>query len=140
MSLIQFNYATFAQGYPQFSDMLAFPQATLQLYWNTATNFLSNNTASCGMTIPQRTTSLNLLTAHIAALSTIAAKGENTGLLQSAGIDKVNVSLTPPPEVNQWQWWLNQTPYGQQYLALMQVMAVGGFFVGGYPTTFTLRR
>lgn len=138
--LISFDPAAFVLHYPQFSNSQKYPSTMLQLYWDDATTIMSNNTACGGLSLAQRTRALNLMTAHLAALNTMAAKGENTGLLQGATIDKVSVQLTPPPEVNQWQWWLNQTPYGQQYLALMQVAAVGGFFVGGFPTTFTMRR
>lgn len=140
MSTIQFNYQAFITGYTQFSNDVLFPQATLQLYWNDATTLISANTATCGLTVQQRTRALNLMTAHLAVLNAQAAAGQNTGLMQGASIDKISVQLTPPPEINQWQWWLNQTQYGQQLLALYQMAAAGGFFVGGYPTTFTLRR
>lgn len=101
---------------------------------------ISNNTASCGLNIPQRTRAINLMTAHLAVLNTQAASGQQAGFVQGATIDKISVQITPPPETNQWQWWLNQTAYGQQYLALMQIASVGGFFVGGWPTVNTLRR
>jgi hypothetical protein len=110
------------------------------LYWNEATAYISNNTASGGLTQQQRYRAINLMTAHLAVLNTQAAAGQQAGLVQGATIDKISVQLTPPPEVNQWQWWLNQTQYGQQLLALFQVAAAGGFFVGGFPTTYTLRR
>lgn len=140
MTCIQFNYATFVQYYAQFNNSVAYPEQTLQLYWNKATTYVSNNTASCGLTLPQREEALNLMTAHLAVLYGQAASGQQTGLIQGATIDKISVQLTPPPEANQWQWWLNQTQYGQQYLALMQIVSVGGFFVNGFPTTYTLRR
>lgn len=140
MTCIQFNYATFVQYYQQFKNSVAWPEQTLQLYWDDATTIVSNNTCSQGLTVKQRTRALNLMTAHLAVLNGQAISGEQTGLVQGATIDKISVQLTPPPETNQWQWWLNQTPYGQQYLALMQVVSVGGFYINGFPTTYTLRR
>jgi hypothetical protein len=53
--------------------------------------------------------------------------------MQTANIDKVNVSLTPPPLKNQWQWWLSISPWGQQLWALLQVNSVGGHYIGGSP-------
>jgi len=140
VSNLQFNYTVFIQYYAEFANSTTYPEATLQLYWNEAVTMVSSNTASCGLTPVQRVRAINLMTAHLTRLNTQATQGQVSGLLQGAAIDKINIALTPPPEVNQWQWWLNQTPYGQALLALYQVAAAGGFFVGGYPTTFTLRR
>ncbi len=140
MTCIQFNYTTFIQYYAQFANTTAYPEATLQLYWNRATSYISNNTFSGGLTQQQRVEALNLMTAHLTVLSTIAAAGEDSALVQGATIDKVSVQLTPPPEATQWQWWLNQTIYGKQMLALFDLLSVGGFSVGGFPTTYTLRR
>ncbi len=140
MTCLQFNYATFVQYYTQFANSVQYPEQTLQLYWDDATTYISDNTAAGGLTQKQRTRAINLMTAHLAVLNSQAAAGQQAGLVQGATIDKISVQLTPPPEVNQWQWWLNQTQYGQQLLALFQVAAAGGFFIGGYPTTYTLRR
>ena len=142
MTCIQFNYATFVQRYTQFNNSVKWPEQTLLLTWEEATTIISDNTASWGLTIKQRTRALNLMTAHLAALNAQAAAGEQSGLIQGATIDKISVQLTPPPitEGDQWAWWLNQTQYGQQFLALMQAAAVGGFYVGGFPTVYTLRR
>lgn len=140
MTCLQFNYATFIQYYAQFSNATLYPQATLQLYWNRATSYISNNPCYGGLTIQQRIETLNLMTAHLTVLSTLAAAGEDSGLVQGATIDKVSVQLTPPPEVTAWQWWLNQTIYGKQLLALLDLLSAGGFSVGGFPTVSTLRR
>ena len=75
------------------------------------------------------TLALNFMTAHLVYLNQIANSGQNTALMQGATIDKVSVQLTPPPEAGQWQWWLNQSPYGQSLLALLQVASVGGFYI-----------
>lgn len=138
--LINFQYAAFVQNYPQFVDDILYSAQMLQHCWDDATTIISNRIGGRGLTLAQRTRALNLMTAHLAVLNTQATSGQVTGLVQGATIDKVNVQLTPPPETNQWQWWLNQTQYGQQLLAMLQVAAVGGFFAGGFPTTFTLRR
>lgn len=141
MSRLQFQYETFIQYYPQFANDVCYPKNTLQLYWNEATTIVNDDTRCSGLRNPrQLQRALNLMTAHLTVLTVQAAQGQTSGLVTGATVDKVSITLTPPPEVNQWQWWLNQTPYGQQFLALMQVAAVGGFFAGGYPTTFTMPR
>jgi hypothetical protein len=132
-----FDVAAFRAAYPAFADPTAYPTTTLQAYWDTATLYIDSNDYPCAMLQGQaRNKALNLMTAHLTFLSNVIAKGNYSqvpGLIQSATIDKITVSLTPPPQVNQWQWWLNQTPYGQQLLALLQVNSVGGIYVGGLP-------
>jgi hypothetical protein len=80
------------------------------------------------------------MTAHLAAISVLIAAGQIPGLVQNATIDKITVGLTPPPIPNQFQWWLNITPYGQQLLAMLQVNSVGGFYIGGLPERSAIRK
>ena len=44
-----------------------------------------------------------------------------SGLIQSASVGGVNVSFQVPQYMkSSWDWWLAQTPYGQQYLAFLE--------------------
>lgn len=141
--MINFDITAFRAMFPPYADTVTYPDTVLQLYWDNATAYMSADTAPCSyfsLKLAQQTLGLNLMTAHLAYLNTIANSGQNTGLMQGATIDKITVQLTPPPVPNQWQWWLDQSPYGQQLLALLQAAAVGGAFYGGYPTNYTLRR
>lgn len=143
MTTIVFDEKIFRGLFPAFKNPTVYSADVLSLLWETATAYVSNQTGGCyigGLTTAQQTLALNQMTAHLTALQTQIDSGQGTGLVQSATVDKVTVSLTPPPETNQWQWWLNQTPYGQQLLALLSVKAVGGNYYGAYPTAFTLRR
>jgi hypothetical protein len=138
---IQFNVTLFRTQFAQFASDVLYPDATLQTYWDMATNYVTNKAPQgLGLCLPQQTLALNLMTAHLAALMTLIASGQSSGVVQGATIDKVSVQLQPPPVVDQWQWWLNQTPYGQQLIALLSVVGVGGFYFGGYPTNYTLAR
>ncbi len=138
MAIVLFDASVFRAQFPPYADQLAFPNALLQMYWTNATAYI--NDCYSKLRKNQLSLALNLMTAHLAYLNVIANAGQNTGLVQGATIDKVSVTLTPPPEVNEWQWWLAQSPYGQQLLALLQVASVGGFFFGGWPTAYALRR
>ena len=68
------------------------------------------------------------MTAHLLALSVMIASGNTPGVMVAATIDKISITLEPPPAPNAWQYWLQTTPYGQQLLALLQVASVGGFY------------
>jgi hypothetical protein len=136
MSVISFDVAAFRVSFPAFASVTAYPDATLQMYWDNACLFVRPNTSVClvGALAPDRKERiLNLLTAHLAQLATLIALGQTPGQVQSSTVDKVSVSLTPPPQETQFQWWLGLTPYGQQVLALLQVASVGGFYIGGLP-------
>lgn len=140
MTCIQFNYAQFVQYYQAFSNASVYPQATLQLYWNRATTYVSDSPVSGGLSYKQRIECLNLMTAHLAYLGNLIAMGQDPGVTVSAGIDKINVGLMPPPATNEWRYWLNTSPYGKQLLSLLEVASVGGVFIGCFPTVNTLRR
>lgn len=135
MAVIEFNSTTFLAAFPAFEYV---PVPTLEMYWGFATDFIPN-IPQCNTSLQVQTRYLNLMTAHICALAELTNKGENTGITTQASVDKISVTLQPPPEKTQWQWWLNQTPYGQQLLALLQVQSAGGWYVGGSPERLGFR-
>lgn len=131
MPCINYNDTAFRALFPAYANTVQYPAAAVQVYWDTATAYVSNRTGGCyigGMTVAQQTLALNQMTAHLLYLSGLIASGNTPGVMVGATIDKISVTLEPPPAPNQWQYWLNQTPYGQQLLALLQVASVGGFY------------
>ncbi|URG13037.1 DUF4054 domain-containing protein [Stenotrophomonas phage B2] len=73
------------------------------------------------------------LTAHLLALRA-AGDQPTAGVLASATIDKVSVSLRAPTSKTDWSHWLSLTPYGTKALALLAACAAGGRrVVGGLP-------
>lgn len=133
---INYNDALFRALFPVYANMTKYPEATLQAYWNTAILYVNNAAGGCyigGMSLPQQTQAINLMTAHLVFLSSLISQGQVPGVLVAAGIDKVNVTIEPPPTKNMWQYWLATSPYGMQLLALLQLVGVGGFYIGGTP-------
>lgn len=139
--IIIFNIPEFRLEFPQFVNTVTFPDTLLQRYFNAAIDYISDVNYGW-MGLGSRTLALSLMTAHLADIVIIVNKsgGSVPGLVQSSTIDKVSVSLTPPPLQNQWQWWLSLTPYGQQLLALLQAGSVGGFYIGGRPERSAFRK
>lgn len=128
---IHFDQVAFRQAYTAFADVGRYSSVALQAYWDMATAYISDSKGGCyggGMTTAQRTLALNLMTAHVAYLNDQIASGDVGGVVTGATIDKVSVTLEPPPSGNNWQYWLNQSPYGKQLLALLSVASVGGFY------------
>lgn len=128
-----FDIPAFRVSFPAFADPTIYPDDMLQRYWDMTICYINDVDYGwlCGNA---RYLALTLMTAHLLTLAGLTADGQTPGLVQTATIDKVSVSLTPPPLKNQWQWWLSITPYGQQLFALLQVHAVGGLYIeGGAP-------
>lgn len=129
--ILTFDYAGFIIQIPAYSNSIQYPEATLQVFWNAAINYISDIGNFGALQGQQRQFAINLMLAHLVYISDLVAAGQVPAILNSASIDKINVGITPLPMPNQWQGWLNISPYGQQLLALLQGVSVGGFFVAG---------
>ena len=139
MTTYVFDIPAFRVSYPAFANSTTYPNVTLQSYWDSAICYISDQdygwlAGDC------RYKALTLMTAHLAAIADLIARGQVPNLMQSATIDKITVSLTPPPLKTQWQWWLSLTGYGQQLYALLQANSTGGFYVGGLPELSAFRK
>ena len=131
-AVLTFNAAAFRVQCPAYANSTTYPDATLQVYWDQAVEFVTDRNYG-HLRDEGRRMAINWMLAHLLALAAMVAAGQTPGIVQSSTIDKISVTLTPPPVKNQFRWWLSLTPYGQQLLALLQVRAAGGFFFGGVP-------
>ena len=125
-----YDDTAFRAMFPAFADSSTFSSALLQVYWNQGCAIIENNgygyVSNRGGPL-----AMNLITAHLAALSVLIANGENPGVATGAGIDKINLTLMPPPLKTQFSYWLGTTPYGQQLMANLQAAGAGGGYVPG---------
>lgn len=127
---VTFDVTVFREQFTAYANAVTYPDSTLQMFFDTATCYVSD--ADCGrLTGTCRLRALNLMTAHLVALSDIINTGGAPAFVTSATVGSVTVAVQPPPSGDQWQWWLSLTPYGQQLHALLSVTAVAGFYVGG---------
>lgn len=144
--ILVFNYPAYIAN-PQFalySDPTDYPEVTLQAYWDNATNYISRVGNYGNIQGHQREYAIQLMMSHLIYITNLANTGNGSGggsgggssggvpgQLQSATIDKVSITVTPPPSQNQFQWWLGLSPFGQQLLAMLQIHSVGGEYFGG---------
>ena len=126
-----YNDTDFRAQFPAFANTTTYPEAVLQQYFNTAGLYVANTNYGWLASVNGTLTALYLLTAHLAQLSTQIAAGQTPQIVTGSGIDKINVTLEPPPAKNAWQFWLQTSPYGSQLLALLQSLSVGGFYTPG---------
>jgi hypothetical protein len=139
MSDYIFDVTQFRIDYPQFSNSTTFPDVTLTSYWYQGFGIVSSRNYGYLEGLA-RFRALNLITAHLSAISAIIAAGRTPYIMASATISSESISLDPPPKPDQFQWWLNTTPYGQQLLAMLQVKATGGIYIGGSPVRSGFRQ
>jgi Protein of unknown function (DUF4054) len=136
---IALDIPLFRSRFPQFGVAAVFPDGQVSVNWAMASGFVSDSSWPCGgMTTTVRELALQYMTAHLMALACITSAGGSYtgvgGITTAATIDKVSVTLAAPPfGTSEWRYWLNQTPYGQQLLALLEMQAAGGFYYPGAP-------
>lgn len=135
-AVLTFDYAQFIEYFPQFNT---YSEPELQLKWDTAIFYVSD-IAHCGSVQGQkRQYAIYLMMAHLLYISELVISGNTSGVMESASIDKVSVSLQPPPGKTEFNWWLNSSPYGQQLAALLLANSVGGYSAGGSPVLGSFR-
>lgn len=144
-----YNDANFRQLFAAFANETTYPTVSLQMYWTVASDYISTKDSPCNMLNgASLQLALDLMCAHLATLFTAdsnnVASGEDPGqagtIETSATVGSVSVSNLPPPVKDAWDYWLNQTAYGQQLLALLKIKSVGGFSVGGLPERTGFRK
>lgn len=136
MAAIQFDKASFRIKFPAFTGH---PDDRLDLYWDVATGYISSDDYGL-LNGRARAHAIDLMTAHLVSLADMVAAGTTPAIESGATVDKVAVTMTPPPVKSQWQYWLSLTGYGQMLLALLQSVAVGGLYIGGNPERAAFRK
>lgn len=139
MTTLTFDVTLFREQFPAFANPTTFPDAMLQMYWDMATCYISDEDYGW-LNDGCRQLALNLMTAHLTATSVLIANGQTSVLIQSSTIDKITVTLTPPPVKTPFRWWLMTTPYGIQLSGLLAANSAGGFYIGGRPELSAFRK
>jgi hypothetical protein len=141
-----YNDANFRLLFPAFADATKWPEPLLSGYWDMGTEFISVNDCPCrilsGASLQM---ALDLMCAQIATLmnpnaADAGGAATGSGIVTNASVGAVSVGVMAPPVKDMWEYWLGQTPYGQQLLALLKMKGVGGFYVGGLPERSAFRK
>lgn len=140
MAIHTFNVDAFRAMFVAFADPVKYPAEVLTGYFSIA----SCNVTLCDNEIIHGKcldVAINLMTAHVAYILSLAATGKaQVGIQTAAGVDKVSISAQAPPIKSAWQQWLSLSPYGLQFWAMMQMKAAGGFYIGGLPETMAFKK
>lgn len=139
MATISLDIALFRERFPEFSNETTYPDSLLNVQYTMGTCYISDN--DCGrLSGDCRELALQLMLAHLISLNDRISSGAPSGQIVSASEDGVSVSLTPPPDTDQFSWWLNITPYGQNLNTILSSFSVGGFYLGGAPERSGFRK
>ena len=133
-----FSLSGFRNTYPAFRNVEQFSDVMINSHYFNAQLYMSEGYG--GLENDLLDFALQLLTAHLLYSFDFIAKGQSNALLNSATIDPVTVSLTPPPAKSGWEWWLSTTPYGLQLWSLLQLQSSGGWVIGGHAENSAFRK
>ena len=129
--MTEFPLATFRLLYGAFTET---PDDVVLATAGTALCYVSERGCKCSEAMWM------LMVAHLLFLAGLNPAGQFTpGMLAGATIDKVTVSFALPAQTSPWAFWLNRSPYGQQFAALLAKCAAPGFYVGGSPERAAFR-
>lgn len=135
------NIPEFRAIFSAFKDPVEFPDVQIETYWGLAESYIG---AEDGLLLsgPPLQSALNFMTAHLLFLMTNAGSspGGGSGVVTGQAVDKVSVQFAAPPAKDGWQFWLSQSPYGQQLWALLKSKSAGGFYFGGRPEQRAFRK
>ena len=127
MSVLVLVYADFIAQFPEFETV---SQSVVQMNFDMASNYISTTNYG-SLRDNARLLALYQLTAHLLSISSKISTNASTGTTVAATEGSVSVTLLQPTATNEFSFWLNSTPYGQQLLALLRVKAAFGIYSGG---------
>lgn len=133
MATIQVSIAEFRTFFPAFQDTTKYPDSLVQVMLDTAVVYIPNHSNKYvkDNVIKQL---CYLMAAHLLTINGALAAGTGDaagGIVSSAHIDSVSVTKAVPQSKNAFQYWLNQSAYGQQLLALLKLQSAVGIYFGG---------
>lgn len=135
MAVVVFDLAAFRESYPEFD---AVSDSLLNANFVKATVYLNNTDSSPVADVNQRAVFLDMLVAHITALTSgvngQAASGL-VGRVTSASEGSVSVSVDAGPSSSA-SWWYLQTPYGAAYWQATLSYRTIRYLPGGSPSMY----
>jgi hypothetical protein len=139
-----YNDPSFRMQFPAFANTTSYPVGSLQFAWNMGANWLSRNQTRWGMKPWQLQQAADLMGAVVTyqlfgpvtstsnGSQTFSQEGEAPGAVQSATEGTVNATFQLPEIGNSAfsSMLLASPPYGRMLLALLQVAASVGPYIG----------
>ena len=119
-------------AFPEFGDVSKYPNEYIQRFITMATMYIS--TVSGRIRDDVRVLAIEYMTCHLITLSAIDGQGHSQGdgngggVLTSASIESVSVAFQGVIADNSFEQWIQSTPYGKMYWALLQANNPAGIY------------
>lgn len=125
------DIAAFRVSYVEFANPVDFPETELNEAWDFATCFMPPYSSYGTLSGKCRYKALTLLTAHILKTNkTYRESGFSDvgAIVNNAREDLIDVASQDIPASNTWEYNLNTTKYGRDYVQLLSSKSKGGFY------------
>ena len=141
---VNVTVSDFRAAFPEFSSTTQYPDAYIQRFITQATMYITNQSGIIRDDV--RILAIEYMTAHLITLAAIDGKGNANsdsstagGVLTSASIDAVSVSFQAVIAKDAFEQWIQSTPYGKMYWALLSANMPGGIYWCGTPRLAGIR-
>ena len=132
---VDVTVATFRASLPEFANTTKYPDAYIQRFITQSTMFITTDSGIIKDDV--RVLAIEYMTAHLITLAAIdgagntVSDGNTGGVLTSASIDSVSVAFQAVIAKDAFEQWIQSTPYGKMYWALLSAnMPTGVYWVG----------
>lgn len=134
----------FKAAFPEFSCSVKYPDAYVERFLTQSTMFISTDSGVIKDDV--RILAIEYLTAHLITLAAIDGQGNansdsgnSGGVLTSASIDSVSVAFQAVIAKDAFEQWIQSTPYGKLYWALLSANMPAGIYWAGSPRIWGIR-
>lgn len=130
-------------AFPEFSDTTKYPNGYIERFITMATMYIS--TVSGVIRDDVRKLAIEYMACHLMTLSAVDGQGNSQGdgnaggVLASAHIESVSVAFQTVLAKDSFEQWIQSTPYGKMYWALLSANTPTGVYWIGSPRVFGIR-
>ena len=145
MSEVVVTVQDWREAFPEFANAETYPDGYLQRFLTQAQSYIS--TQNYRLSPQTRILAIELMSSHLLTLSAVDAQGNpisasggvSGGIIAGATIDGVSVQMVAPIAADAFEQWIQSTPYGKQYWALLTANNPTGVYYLGNPRVWGIR-
>lgn len=140
---VNVTVAEYRLALPEFSDTTKYPNAYIERFITQATMYISTQSGIIRDDV--RKLAIEYMVGHLITLSAVDGQGNaqgdgnSGGVLTSASIESVSVAFQAVIAKDAFEQWIQSTPYGKMYWALLEANTPTGVFWVGSPRIHGIR-
>lgn len=143
MSHVEVTISQFREDFTEFASTQTYTDAFLNRMLRTAKAFIS--TENFRIEPDVRVLLIELMMGHLITLATTNPDGIGASMAEeaseelSASVGSVSVTKAHPVVNDSFEFWIQTTGYGQQFLAILTAQNPTGVFYYGIPNVFGIK-